>query len=181
MIEYVTVSPGFAACERTALTSLLIDVAGPFGPAIAAPGCATANSLPPSVARPFAVAAFVERAVSAIGNAAPTTAPVVAIATWTLTDSPGCSAGETVLPTVSGSGPDGVRNAAEVIVPAPVVSDCTVYASGTLPAFAIVNVRTIGVPTGNPSVAGSTAVSLGETAIAETAAIETEMVLDWTP
>ena len=95
--------------------------------------------------------------------------------------SPGCSVGETVLPIVAGITPLAVMNAMEVMVPALDVSDAIVYASGTLPELAIVNVRVTGVPTGKLSAFGSTAGSLGETAIAETDATETVTVLDCAP
>ena len=60
-IEYVTVSPGRAGCERTRLTNFTIEVLGANGPAIVAPGCATANSRPLSVTNPFAVLTVRER------------------------------------------------------------------------------------------------------------------------
>src|SRR6202163_4635912 len=140
---------------------------------MAAAGCATAHSRPLSVTMPFPVVAFVDRAMSAIENGAATATPAVVMTTCTLMLTPGCSVGETVLPIVAGITLFAVMNAMEVMVPALAVSDAIVYASGTLPEFAFVNVRGAGVPAGKRSALRPTAGSLAETAIAETAATET--------
>src|ERR1700681_2182642 len=123
-------------------------VFGPAVPAMVAPGCATANSLPLSVTRPFAVAVLVELTAAAIANGTPTATPAVAMTTCSLIVSPGCSVGDTVLPGVTGLVALAVTNAMDWIVPAPETSPVMTYASATLPVLVIVNVRVTGVPTG---------------------------------